>query len=248
MVWSEAICQASDMRQCWSLQTETGLSSTATDVGTLALHVLAYVGFQKSYPFGSISKDAEGSGTSNYRDSLAIILHHVLIAVVLPAKIFDLPFLPAKWKRVGLAKRNFRNYMLDQLGKEKELQLQGKPGSGSLMSNLVRASEEVSNVKASPKAPGEEPQEAKTLTIDEILGNVFVFNFAGHDTTAIVLASSLYSLVAHPDVQDWISEEMNYYLPGEDPESWVYHTHYSKLKRTLAVLVCMTLPQMGFRI
>lgn len=228
------------MLQCWSLQTQAGLSSTATDVRTLALHVLAYVGFQKSYPFGSISKDAQGSGTSTYRDSLAIILHHVLIAVVLPAKIFDLPFLPASWKRVGLAKRNFRKYMLDQLGKEKELQLQGKPGSGSLMSNLVRASEEVSNVKVSQKAPEGEPQEIKTLTIDEILGNVFVFNFAGHDTTAIVLASSLYSLVAHPEVQDWISEELNYYLPDEDPESWTYDTHYTKLKRTLAVLVSMT--------
>ena len=233
------------MRQCWSLPTEAGLSSTATDVRTLALHVLAYVGFRKSYPFGSISEDAESSGTSTYRDSLAIILHHVLIAVVLPGKIFDLPFLPANWQRVGLAKRNFRNYMLDQLGKEKELQLQGKPGSGSLMSNLVRASEEVSNVKAPLKAPGAEPQEAKTLTIDEILGNVFVFNFAGHDTTAIVLATSLYSLVAHPEIQDWISEELNYYLPSEDPESWVYDTHFQKLKRTLAVLVCITSSRLG---
>lgn len=82
--------------------------------------------------------------------------------------------------------------MLDQLADEKRLIAEGKPGSGTLMSNLVRASEAHHDVAggvndARTKMDGK-PQDTKPLTVDEILGNIFVFHFAGHDTTAISLA------------------------------------------------------------
>ncbi len=68
------------------------------------------------------------------------MLRNILVIFVLPATAFRLPFLPAKWKHIGVAVTNFRGYMLDQLAHEKGLIEEGKPGSGTLMSNLVRAS------------------------------------------------------------------------------------------------------------
>ena len=173
---------------------------------------------------------------STYRDALAIILHNVLTLLVVPSQVFSLPFLPKKWAQVGWAKTAFKKYMLEQIAHEKQLILEGKLGSGTLVSNLVRASEE-------PKALGKSSSGKvhKPLGIDEMLGNIFIFNFAGHDTTSISLAYGIFLLVAHPEVQDWISEEINFYLGSEpDPTKWQYETTFPKLQRCLAVLVSST--------
>ena len=218
------------MLDCWTSQSQ-GLTSTNEDVRTLALHVLAYAGFQKSYPYKSVAKDSTSEMPSTYRDSISLILKNAILIMVVPAKVFFIPFAPAKWRKIGWAIGEFRNYMLQMIADEKRLISDGKPGSGNLVSNLVRASED-ENKKLDGKSRGLKP-----LTVDEILGNIFVFNFAGHDTTAISLSYSMLLLVANPMVQDWISEEIQHVLPGEDWESWDYQKSFPKLQRCLAVLV-----------
>lgn len=85
----------------------------------------------------------------------------------------------------------------------KQVISEGKAGSGTLVSNLARAPKQPQDPSTSSVGKVQMP-----LSIDEILGNILVFNFAGHDTTAISLAYALFPLVAHPKVQDWISEEI----------------------------------------
>ncbi|KAL8673580.1 MAG: hypothetical protein Q9168_002012 [Polycauliona sp. 1 TL-2023] len=227
------------MLHSWSSNGTDGTRHTAEDVRTLAINVLAFAGFQKPHPFrGSQQADTTSGSPSTYRDSLAIILQNVLVLLVVPSQVFSLPFLPRTWKQVGWAKTAFRRYMLDQIADEKQLISEGKAGSGTLVSNLVRASEQ-SERSARPNGS----KEQTPLSIDEILGNIFVFNFAGHDTTSISLAYAVFLLVAHPEVQDWISEEINFYLGSEsDPTSWQYETTFPKLQRCLAVLVSSAFP------
>ncbi|KAL8755095.1 MAG: hypothetical protein Q9199_003884 [Rusavskia elegans] len=222
------------MLHFWTLYGSDGTKYCAEDVRTLAINVLAFAGFQKSYPFkGSQQADTTERTPSTYRDALAIILQNVLILLVVPSQVFSLPFLPTRWTQVGWAKTAFRRYMLDQIADEKQLMSEGKAGSGTLVSNLVRASEQPQNPGSSNVGKVQKP-----LSIDEILGNIFVFNFAGHDTTSISLAYALFLLVAHPEVQDWISEEINFYLGSEpDPTTWQYENTFPKLQRCLAVLV-----------
>ncbi|KAL8792689.1 MAG: hypothetical protein Q9195_004749 [Heterodermia aff. obscurata] len=152
-----------------------------------------------------------------------------------------MPILPAKWRQIGLAVASFREYMLDQLADEKRLIAEGKPGSGTLMSNLVRASEArhgVAGVNGDKKTvANDRPHEMRPLSVDEILGDIFVFNFAGHDTTAISLAFSMLLLVAHPDIQDWLSEELSFYLETTEGGKWGYEASFPKLKRCRAVLL-----------
>lgn len=64
---------------------------------------------------------------------------------------------------------------------------------------------------------------------------VFVFNFAGHDTTAHTFTFATYFLAANPDVQDWLSEEINHVMGDRRPEDWVY-SDFTSLKRCLAVM------------
>lgn len=229
----------------WLPDREDGARSTTEDIRTLALNVLAYAGFQKSYPFTSTAKDGKAHPPSTYRDALSLILKNILVILVLPQAAFQFPLLPSKWKQIGWAVTEFRHYMLDQLADEKRLIAEGKPGSGTLVSNLVRASE------ASPEVAGAEKgktvlngraHDFKALTVDEILGNIFLFNFAGHDTTAISLAYGVLLLVAHPESQDWIAEELNFFLDNENNETWRYDAVFPKLKRCLAILVRFKLP------
>ena len=246
LVWGEAARQASDMVHNWLSDQDEGSKNTSEDTRTLALHVLAFVGFQKSYPFKSVAKTSEVQHPLTYRDSLAIILKNVLVVIVLPAVVFRIPLLPVKWKQIGWAITDFRNYMLEQLARERHLVAEGKPGSGTLISNLVRASEAQQDVAGggdgSRNSIDGSSHEKKALTVDEILGNIFVFNFAGHDTTAISLAYSVLLLVAHPEIQDWMAEELNFYIETDKIEDWRYETAFPKLKRCLAVLVCKMLP------
>ncbi|KAI4244600.1 MAG: hypothetical protein LQ352_006765, partial [Teloschistes flavicans] len=230
LVWSEALRQANDMLHYWLSHGPGGSTSTSEDVRTLALDVLAFAGFQKSYPWQS-QQTMKDKTASSYRDSLAIILKNVLLILVLPAKLFSMPYMPKQWQQVGWALPAFKKYMLDQIDDEKRSMSEGKAGSGTLVSNLVRASENQQRTVA-----GQGSQALTPLSVDEILGNIFVFNFAGHDTTAITFTTAIYSLVAYPEVQDWISEEINLYLTDDDSTAWQYEKTFPKLQRCLAVL------------
>ena len=163
-----------------------------------------------------------------YRDSLALILRNALIIMVLPQKAFSIPFLPDSWKQIGWAIQSFRAHMMERLVEERRLVDEGQPGTGTLIGNLVHAGDITNDDKSTSLKP---------LNESEILGNIFVFNFAGHDTTAISMAFAMLLLVAHPEVQDWISDEVRFYLSDTDSETWTYNTTFPKLKRCLAVLV-----------
>lgn len=234
LVWNESLRQAEDMLRSWCSRSQDGITTTPDDTRTLALHVLAYVAFQKSYPFDTISHSTAVDQTSlTYRDSIAIILENILLIMVLPEKVFTLPFLPRNFQQVGWAITSFREYMTAQVAAERELIRNGEAGTGNLVSNLVRASDEGLAISSE----SDNSSKLKPLTNSEILGNIFVFNFAGHDTTAISLAYGMLLLIAHPEVQDWVHEEIAHYVGDQDPKSLAYNGIFPKLKRTLAVLL-----------
>ena len=96
----------------------------------------------------------------------------------------------------------------------------GAPASTNLMTQLIRTSLGPDGLSAS-----------------EVYGNIFIFSFAGHDTTAHTLTFSIYLLAAAPDVQDWIAEELAHVLGDAPPEAWNYAAAFPRLKRTLALML-----------
>ena len=76
----------------------------------------------------------------------------------------------------------------------------------------------------------------KGLSIDEIFGNIFVINFAGHDTTANTLAFAMLLLAANPEVQEWVAEELHT-VTDRECETSEYNTSFPHLNRCKAVLV-----------
>ena len=215
----------------WTRCGKSGAYGTAQDTRTLSLDVLAATGFRKSYKFQSFSEQGDEASTpKSYRQALKVVMDNSIFMMVAPPKLLSLPFAPKKWRQVGQATNDLRQYMMDMLNEEKRLLDQGKPGTGNLMTSLVRASE------APQKTDADGP---KALTVNEILGNVFVINFAGHDTTANTLAYAVMLLAAYPEVQDWIGEEFEELLGDRSSETWNYDELFPRMKRCQAVLVRM---------
>ena len=122
--------------------------------------------------------------------------------------------------------------MEEMLTHERNMAAKREHGTGNLMGSLVRASEEAqksSDVNDSTRIG---------LTDEEIFGNIFALNLAGHERTANSIAASLVLLAAKPEFQDWLIEEIHHVLG--DPagsEDWKYEESFPHLQRCLAVMV-----------
>lgn len=204
------------------------------------MHVLTCAGMGMPYSYESAMEPADPKSTvMDYRDALFLILNQTLLAVGLPHRLLTLPLVPKKWAKVGQAVTDFKRHMTNILEKERRLMSVQQLGSENLMSSLVRGSEEAHRVMDDNNNDGKASHHGG-LRDDEILGNIFIYNFAGHETTGNVLSYSIHLLAAHPEVQDWIGEEINHYLgTHESSSTWTYEELFPKLKRCLATMVSL---------
>lgn len=235
LVWIEALRQADEILQFWK-SLEEPVIRTDKDTRTFSLHVLSGAGFGKSYSFKRSTEQPKQGHTFNYRDSLAIVLENCLLILVLGPKLLSKVPWPPKWERIGRATVDFKYYMTEMLNDEKHAISQGKTRSATFTNSLLRASKEQSQ-SSSEGSISNVTNGFQGLTEEEIYGNIFVYNFAGHDTTAIVLNWTLYLLAAQPEVQDWISEEINAVLTNDMPSTWDFKEIYPKLNRCLAIML-----------
>lgn len=236
-VWDESLKQTREMLQAWTLSNVSGIPSVAKDTRTLSLNVIAATGFHRSYKFRSSNQSAtDEAGT--YRDALQTVLDNVIVLMLVPRRLLQLP-IPRSLARIGSAAAKFKQFMMDMLDEETTLLQRGETGTGSLMTSFVRALETHRKEEAVLKT--NEGLPSKGLTVDEILSNIFIINFAGHDTTANTLAFSMILLAANPEVQDWVAEEVRQVTKNSDSENWDYNELFSNLKRCRAVLVRIVL-------
>ncbi|KAI0198496.1 putative cytochrome P450 [Astrocystis sublimbata] len=222
-VWSESISQANDMIRYWLAR--ASIRTTADDARTLSLDVLSKVGFGKSFSFEGSDEASYAKPSASYKKSLQLILENCILIIAMGPRFFTrMPWLPRKWCEVGEAVTGFRKFMTDTYEAEKR---RVSSGTSSAASNSTFLS---SLAKASLAA-----KDGEGLTEQEIYGNIFVINFAGHDTSAHVFTFAVYFLAANPQVQDWLSEELKLVLGNSSPDQWDYRL-FPRLKRCLAVL------------
>lgn len=77
------------------------------------------------------------------------------------------------------------------------------------------------------------------MCIEEIYGNLFVINFAGHDTTANTLAFALLLLVAYLEIQDWVGQELHQVTKtttGDVLEYWDHSALLPNLVRCRSIM------------
>lgn len=235
--WSEGLVQSRDMLNWWMSHGSAGLKSTAKDTRAMSLNILAYVGYKKHYPFDGAHKLSETGHAASFRDALSIVLDNALLTLVMPPML--LRMLPKKWARVGYAISALKTHMTELYKDETQSVSHAKtPGTATLMSSMVAASQEANqNQELVLPELTQLPRHREGLTVSEIFGNIFVYYFAGHDTTAAVFAYAMLLLAANPECQDWVAEELQDVMEGEDSTTWSYEACFPKMKRCLAILV-----------
>ena len=232
LVWDEARRQARDMLSSWSQQGLGGTKETVADTATLALHVLTCAGLGASYSFNEGVRKVAPGHSMTYRDSLSACLSNIITFAIIPKKYLSSSLMPRKLQRLGQAVREFQMYMDEMLATERKAGDKRQTESANLMSALVRASDEDTYAKET----GHETK--RGLSDEEIFGNIFAYNLAGHETTANTVASALVLLAAHPQYQDWVREEVEKVGGTKDK---AYETTFPQLKRCLAVMVSQSL-------
>lgn len=237
LAWDEALRQAGQVLEYWKAAGSKGVKTTPRDCKTVALNVLVSAGFGRSCAFTGGETEGEeehnstktGSGLLGYHSSLRLILENILVVFLLGPKILNRIQWPASLARIGKGFRSFRVHMKNDFETAKTGLREKGSTEGTLMANLVRAfveSEESNNFSISEQ---------------EVFGNMFAYNFSGHDTTARSLNFTFYLLAAYPEVQDWMREEIQHVL-GEGSTLNPSYESVPKLVRCLAVMVSSTLP------
>jgi cytochrome P450 len=223
-VWDESIRQSRQMLQAWTTEK---IASAAKDVRTISLNVLAAIGFRRSFDFKSSTEEASETKEEkfSYRDALQVVLDNVILIMLIPRKHLRYSWLPAWMRRIGKAADDFGTYMQEMLDEELAALNRGEKEGGGLMTSMVRGLDM------------HQKDHTKGISINEIFGNLFVINFAGHDTTANTLAFAMLLLAAHPEVQDWVAEEVVHLTEGLEYADWEYNALFPKLLRCRTVMV-----------
>lgn len=106
------------MLRYWT--SKASIKSSADDLRTLSLHVLSRAGFGKSFPFeGHDERQSNISPSSNYKESLQIILENCVLILAFGTKFIANPWLPRKFRIVHEAWVSFRAYMTSLYEEEK---------------------------------------------------------------------------------------------------------------------------------
>jgi cytochrome P450 len=225
------------MLYSWDGQNAKGFNTVADDTVTLALNVLTCAGFGRSARFQNSDDGPSTRNTMTFQESLLTVLQNLFLVMVVPESILPMPFLPKSFARVSQAVKDYKRYMIELLNDERKLISEGIRGADNLISVLIRNSDATKAVAhAGVSVKSEESRGG--LSDKEIFGNIFIYSFAGHETTACTLAYAIFLLAGHPQWQEWIAEEAKSILQQRgDPESWAYEETFPRLNRCLAVMV-----------
>jgi cytochrome P450 len=216
------------MLAVWTEKDDRPVNSVHHDAARLALNIITCAGFGLSYQFRTVVDDLKGGHSMSYGASLMAVMGNITLLVLVPSWVFDLPNLPKSMANFKTAVREFKEYMVDMVDSAKHEAANGESGLPNLLNTLVQNSE---MVKSSSKA-------RDGLTDEEIYGNLFIFSFAGHETTANTLTYSIYLLAAFPKWQDWVAEEVWSVCDDLDkPDPPDYQALYPKLSRCLSIMV-----------
>ncbi|TPX35984.1 hypothetical protein SmJEL517_g01832 [Synchytrium microbalum] len=229
LVHQQTLLTCKEMFETWK-PTNGSPSSTidvSKDMMKLALAVITSAGFGLKIPW----EDDEHlltlpkGHTMSFKTSLVLIIKH-LIDIIVWNPVLASMIIPGA-KDAVRATGEFREYV-KELVNDARLKKGQESNSANLLSSLVNATG--LDAEGLEKHDG---GEVKPLSDSELMGNIFVFLLAGHETTANTLQYALASLALHPDIQEKLYEHsVKVVGKGNDPE----FSHYPELTFAMNVM------------
>ncbi|KAK8087281.1 Cytochrome p450 [Apiospora phragmitis] len=251
LVWEETMRQVQEMldKKVFADPDHTH-RTLCDDSRTIALHAFMGVGLGAPQDFSTGARQKSDGRRFSFRDSLTSVLHELVVTTVasqLPPAVLRL--LPRYISEKKVAFDEAGLYINDLVRAQQEMD----DGSGARASSGASLSEKkkpstflstlVSNARDDANTTTEESSSGssagggrkKGFSKQDLMGNMFVMSFAGHDTTASSLAFTIAMLATRPDYQRWIQAETDQVLAtGVDRGD--YKTIFPRLKRCQALL------------
>lgn len=239
-VWQQSIMQAHNMIDAWSQHSDPARLLVPTpqlDTLRLGFNVITSAAYgcplkwDESPPYRDLFSNSTSNPRLSYRDSLSQVNAHLLQLFLTPRWLLRLAPPSTSWGRAWEAYTTFGGYMRGMIEREKEIQADG--GGSDIKENLLSVLLDAQN------GSGLSEKEERKMTPEEVMGNAFIFIFAGHETTANTTHYALVRLALHEDVQDCLLSEIDaayYRVRSEGRQGLDYDRDFSEAKYAMAVM------------
>ncbi|PAV18979.1 cytochrome P450 [Pyrrhoderma noxium] len=175
----------------------------------LALFLVSTVGF--GIPMSWSTPPLDENGERSIQSIVFDISANILLRGSLPSWAYKLGI--KKLNDIDAAYNAFEKYLIELIAqREIELKkvLDSEGHNSSIISNNIK--DILGRLVNSRLAEGK-----LSLTDEEIMGNCFIFAFAGHETTANTIAAMLAELAINPDKQEWLYTQIINVIGGRAP-------------------------------
>ncbi|KAJ7485346.1 cytochrome P450 [Mycena latifolia] len=216
LVWKQAAQTYREMVDVegWKTKDVVEIPVIQQITGKFTFLIISTCGFGFPATWDTPPKTADGS--MPIQEALKLVAETHLIVLVVPKFLMHLPI--QRLRSARLARERLIKFMQDQVAERKAEVAGGGDIRADAFTMLVKANQDESS--------------KYQLDDQELIGNVFLFMFAGQDTTAQALAGTLGFMAIHEEIQNEVVEQiMSVVGPKRDPE----FDDYSKLDKVLAI-------------
>lgn len=234
VVWEMSLKQAASVGKAWETKSKTvgevSCRDLQNDSGHLSLLVLAPALWGEDHEFGDEglgSRKTPPGHKMSYKDALKYIMEKIILVILFDALVLPDWLMPGSLRKLKLATSEYRKYMQEKIDNERKHLQDGGDERANLSAILVTANEKakMEGAKATDTNRG-------FLSDEELFGNFFMLNLAGHETTATTVSFALALLGSHQSVQKWVREEIDSVFHT----SKSYNEVYPRLTRAMAVM------------
>ncbi|KAL5634078.1 hypothetical protein ACGC1H_006046 [Rhizoctonia solani] len=216
LVWEVAKKFTEQMIHSWGTRQSITVHDVSEDLALpLSICVIAEAGLGQDVSWGN---DIVPEGHKlTFKDALTVVSRTMFLPLILPNWAWSLK---QSWKDAKQAHAELRLYLHRMIKSRRELKEQK-------IQDVINQKHDLFNQLVFARDADD------MLTEDELIGNVFIFLLAGHETTAHTLAIILGLLALYPDVQDKLSRQLRE-LQNEHRE--LTYTHFHQLRYAMAVV------------
>ncbi|KAK0463297.1 cytochrome P450 [Armillaria novae-zelandiae] len=231
LVWDESLKITEDLiKTVWKNEDVVEVEHAVEVTLSIALKVIGVAGFGRKMDWQADTV-VPATHTMSFHDALNLASIGIVLKLGVPRWAMGLT---PKWAKVRAAFDELELYMLEMIRDQQTGDQKGK--RYDLFSSLLDANDDEGEIK---------------LTDQELLGNVFIFLVAGHETTGHTLALTLALLALYPDQQEILYSHVKSIIPdGRNPtydEMPLFMHSQAAFYETLRLYPPVTIPKISIQ-
>ncbi|KAL4882149.1 cytochrome P450 [Aspergillus karnatakaensis] len=218
-----------------------GIRSIGPRLDSLVLRVLLAVSCGVSVDEGHESGDGTSSRTSKSPGLVADLTQLMDNAAVFIIPRLCLKYGPRTWRRLHAALKNTKEFLKRTIETQKKGLKESRKEqvcSQTLLNTFLDRSmgleskDDLANGDQATLRPA-------SVSDEEVVGNTFILFFAGVGTLSETLKFSFVLLAMHPEIQDWVIEDIAQALADQptDPSEWKFGLVFPRLIAPFCVML-----------